>query len=394
MLKTLFVILTLFSSAVCAQKVSTVLISIDGFRWDYIEKHDAKNIAKLASIGVRATKMWPQYPSKTFPNHLSIVTGLKPLNHGIVDNYFCDKQREACYKMGMGKVDSTWIAGIPLWNLVKMHGHKSAAYFWPESDARVNGMTPDYYYHYSKKADYKNRLNQIHNWLKLPKAQRPLFVASYFSLVDSKGHEFGPDHDETKKAVQYVDSLIGDFVNELAKDDIKINLVLVSDHGMAEVLPEKSVFIDELDIPKGWMIKNSGTRLSLYSYHDKNLDISALEKKLKNKAKGRFEVLSKSRKIQLHGGTSPRIGDIILQAKAPIVFMQQGKHSYYGTHGYEITDDMAAFFVAQGPAFKSGVSVEQASNLEVYPTLAHIMGLKPLNQLDSKGENLLKLVRQ
>ncbi|AUJ72025.1 MULTISPECIES: ectonucleotide pyrophosphatase/phosphodiesterase [Pseudoalteromonas] len=394
MLRILLFTLSIFSCTAFAERATTILISIDGFRWDYIEKHDAKNIANLAKQGVRATKLWPQYPTKTFPNHLSIVTGLKPINHGIVDNYFCDKKREECYKMGMGKVDSSWISGIPLWNLVKMHGYKSAAYFWPESDARINGMTPDYYYHYSKQADYKNRLNEIHNWLKLPKSEKPLFVASYFSLVDTMGHEYGPDHEKTREAVQFVDGLIGDFVAVLKRDKIKVNLVLVSDHGMASVEPSKAVILEELDIPEDWTIKNSGTRVSLYALGDKVLETETLIQQLRKKANGRYKVLNRERKLQLNGGESSRIGDIILQAKAPIVFMQKGKQGYYGTHGYEVTPDMAAFFVASGPAFKSGVTIEQASNLEVYPTLTHIMGLKPLNELDSRGENLLKLVRQ
>lgn len=394
MLKILLFTLSIFSCAAFAERATTILISIDGFRWDYIEKHDAKNIAKLAKQGVRATKLWPQYPTKTFPNHLSIVTGLKPIHHGIVDNYFCDKKRDECYKMGMGKVDSSWISGIPLWNLVKMHGYKSAAYFWPESDARINGMTPDYYYHYSKQADYKNRLNEIHNWLKLPKSEKPLFVASYFSLVDTMGHGYGPDHEKTKEAVQFIDGLIGDFVATLKKDKIKVNLVLVSDHGMTSVEPSKAVLLEDLDIPEDWTIKNSGTRVSLYALGNKSLKKGVLIKQLREKAKGRYDVLTKAQKLQLNGGESPRIGDIILQAKAPIVFMGRGKHSYYGTHGYEVTPDMAAFFVAHGPAFKSGLTITQASNLEVYPTLSHIMGLKPLNKLDSKGENLMKLVRK
>ena len=133
-----------FSSLVKAeQEQSVVLISIDGFRWDYIEKHDAKNLKIISEQGVRATKMRPVYPTKTFPNHVSIITGLLPVNHGIVDNRFCDTERNECYKMGKGKDDSTWLNGIPLWNLAQMQGVKAATYFWPESDARFNGMLPD-----------------------------------------------------------------------------------------------------------------------------------------------------------------------------------------------------------------------------------------------------------
>ena len=202
-------LLVLTSQAAYAAKEQTVvLISIDGMRWDYIEKHGAPNLKAMAAKGVRAQKLMPVYPTKTFPNHISIITGLLPVNHGIVDNNFCDKARKnECYSMGKGMRDSTWVNGIPLWNLAKMQGLKSATYFWPESDARFNGMTPDYYFHYSKYSEYQGRVDQIIQWLSLPKAQRPRFVASYFSLVDSMGHEFGPDAPQTRDAVKQLDEL-------------------------------------------------------------------------------------------------------------------------------------------------------------------------------------------
>ena len=393
MIKYLLCALLLVPTIVCAQPPSTILISIDGFRWDYIEKHNAKHIGKLASEGVRVNKLIPQYPSKTFPNHLSLITGLKPINHGLVDNHFCDNQRQQCYKMGRGKIDSSWIQGVPLWNLVKMHGYKSAAYFWPESDARINGMTPDYYYHYAKKADYQNRLDQIVSWLQLPQAQRPLFIASYFSLVDTKGHEFGPDHPQTKAAVHYVDELIGKFVSNLKTKGISANLVLVSDHGMAKVKETETIAIEPLAIPEGWTVKNSGTRVSLYTLGQSNLDTKKLLQQLRDKAQGRYQVLEKSQLAKLYQGNSPRVADIVLQAQAPRVFSQTGELHYQGTHGFEPNNDMAAFFVAKGPAFKSGIVIESASNLELYPTLAKVMGLTPVNSLDSDGKNLLQLIK-
>ena len=140
------VLLLISPLAFAAKEQTVVMISIDGLRWDYIEKHGAPNLKAMGEQGVRAQKMQPVYPSKTFPNHISVITGLLPVNHGIVDNKFCDKARNnQCYSMGKGQKDSTWVRGTPLWNLVKMHGLKSAVYFWPESDARFNGMTPDYY---------------------------------------------------------------------------------------------------------------------------------------------------------------------------------------------------------------------------------------------------------
>lgn len=198
------------NSAFAAKEQTVVLVSIDGLRWDYIEKHGAPNLKAMAERGVRAQKLIPVYPTKTFPNHISIITGLLPVNHGIVDNSFCDKARKNdCYSMGKALGDSTWVKGIPLWNLAKMQGLKSATYFWPESDALFNGMTPDYFYHYSKYSDYQSRVDQIIQWLSLPKAQRPRFIASYFSLVDSMGHEFGPDAPQTRDAVKQLDELMG-----------------------------------------------------------------------------------------------------------------------------------------------------------------------------------------
>lgn len=187
-----FMCLTL-SAFAAPEPPTVVLMSLDGFRWDYIDKYDAPNLREIARNGVRAEQMRPAYPTKTFPNHLTLITGLYPVHHGIVDNNFCDKARQQCYRMGMGKEDATWISGVPLWNLAESNGMRAAAYFWPESDARINDTTPSYYYPYSKHAEYEARIDQIIEWLKLPPAARPQFIASYFSLVDTMGHKFGPD---------------------------------------------------------------------------------------------------------------------------------------------------------------------------------------------------------
>ncbi|WP_350541771.1 ectonucleotide pyrophosphatase/phosphodiesterase, partial [Psychrobacter sp. CAL495-MNA-CIBAN-0180] len=150
------------------------------------------------------------------------------------------------YSMGKALGDSTWVKGIPLWNLAKMQGLKSATYFWPESDALFNGMTPDYFYHYSKYSDYQSRVDQIIQWLSLPKAQRPRFIASYFSLVDSMGHEFGPDAPQTRDAVKQLDELMGKLQTRLSKLEQEVNLVIVSDHGMASIDPDKSIDVTTL----------------------------------------------------------------------------------------------------------------------------------------------------
>ena len=385
----------LASSAVvkAAEEQSVVLISIDGFRWDYIEKHDAKNLKIISEQGVRATKMRPVYPTKTFPNHVSIITGLLPVNHGIVDNRFCDTERNECYKMGKGKDDSTWLNGIPLWNLAQMQGLKAATYFWPESDARFNGMLPDYFYHYSKHSDYQKRVDQIIQWLSLPKAQRPRLVVSYFSLVDSMGHEYGPDAQQTYDAVQQLDSLMADLHTRLKALDENINLVIVSDHGMASVDPSMSIKIDSLPKDDNFMVQNTGPRVLYYAKPNSKADIKGFSKKLAKAADGRYIVLTDQQKRDYYYDKGPRVGDIVLQTTAPRVFTDSKMASYLGTHGYAYTDDMAATFIATGPAFKRHVQLDEVNNLDVYPLIAKLLGLKILSPIDSDGETLWPAIK-
>ncbi|WP_076918818.1 alkaline phosphatase family protein [Pseudoalteromonas sp. SK18] len=390
------VLLLISPLAFAAKEQTVVMISIDGLRWDYIEKHGAPNLKAMGEQGVRAQKMQPVYPSKTFPNHISVITGLLPVNHGIVDNKFCDKARNnECYSMGKGQKDSTWVRGTPLWNLVKMHGLKSAVYFWPESDARFNGMTPDYYFHYSKQGDYQDRIDQIVQWLSLPQAQRPRFVASYFSLVDSMGHEFGPDAVQTRDAVHKLDALMGQLRTRLSKLAQDINLVIVSDHGMAQVDPEQSIIVSSLPKDDNFITVNTGPRLLIYTKSDaQNADIDAYKARLQKAAKGRYSVLSSEQLNGYHYNSGSRVGDIVVQTNAPAVFSNGTKAPYLGTHGYAYSDDMAASFIATGPAFKQGMSIELVNNLDIYPVLAKVMGLKLMSKVDSDGKTLLPAIKQ
>jgi predicted AlkP superfamily pyrophosphatase or phosphodiesterase len=390
-------LLVLTSQAAYAAKEQTVvLISIDGMRWDYIEKHGAPNLKAMAAKGVRAQKLMPVYPTKTFPNHISIITGLLPVNHGIVDNNFCDKARKnECYSMGKGMRDSTWVNGIPLWNLAKMQGLKSATYFWPESDARFNGMTPDYYFHYSKYSEYQGRVDQIIQWLSLPKAQRPRFVASYFSLVDSMGHEFGPDAPQTRDAVKQLDELMGQLQTRLSKLEQEINLVIVSDHGMAYVNPEQSIDVSTLPKNDNFIVKNTGPRLLIYAKPAVTSEqIATYKQRLQQVANGRYTVLNDEQLAAYHYNEGTRVGDIVVQTNAPAVFTNEGKAMYLGTHGYAYTDDMAATLIAVGPAFKQGLSLEKVNNLDIYPVLAKVMGLKLLSKVDGDGKTLMPAIKQ
>ncbi|WP_372763137.1 alkaline phosphatase family protein [Pseudoalteromonas sp.] len=384
------------NNAFAAKDQTVVLISIDGMRWDYIEKHGAPHLKAMSEQGVRGQKLIPVYPTKTFPNHLSIITGLLPVNHGIVDNKFCDKARNnACYSMGKGQHDSTWLSGTPLWNLAKMQGLKSAVYFWPESDARFNGMTPDYYYHYSQQGDYQQRVDQIVQWLSLPKAQRPRFVASYFSLVDTMGHKYGPDAQQTRDAVKQLDALMGQLQTRLSKLEQAVNLVIVSDHGMAKLDPTQRILTSSLPKDDNFLVVNTGPRLLIYSKPEaKNADITGYKTRLQQAAKGRYTVLTDEQLAGYHYNTGTRVGDIVLQTTVPAIFADSTAAGAIGMHGYAYSDDMAATFVAIGPAFKSGMQLEQINSLDIYPVLAKVMGLRLLSKTDSDGKSLMPAIKQ
>lgn len=379
-------------------KQYVVMISLDGFRHDYIELHEAKHLNTIAKQGVRAVSMTPVYPSNTFPNHLSLVTGLLPKNHGIVNNRFYDKSRPkkdsfARYELGDGGADSTWIKATPLWNLVEYHGMKAATFFWPESDARISGALPTYHYHYSKYSDYQERVDQIINWLKLPEISRPRFIAGYFSLTDSVGHDEGPFADKTYDAVQKIDALIGQLYQRINQLDLEVNLVIVSDHGMTPIDENQLLDIASLSIPESFIIENAGAQVHLYAKNDLSSEaISNEMSRLEKIAENRFIVLNKKQRAARHMESGNRTGDIIIEIAPPARFKNANSmHVSKGGHGYLNTlPDMGATFVGVGPAFASGTTLPSFSNLEVYPALAKILGVAPITPIDGELDVLRK----
>lgn len=380
----------LFCSAVtqaARPQQHVVLISIDGFRHDYIEKHNARAMAQIAAQGVRAKSMQPVYPANTFPNHISLLTGLLPVNHGIVNNRFYDKAREAYYSMGEGYKDSTWITAMPFWNLVETHGYPAATYFWPESDARIGGQLPTYHFHYSKYSDYQQRVDQIIEWLTYPEVTRPVFIAGYFSLVDTVGHDYGPDAPQTFEAVQVIDALIGQLFDRLQALPFDVNLVLVSDHGMNAVDTSQVIYEDALNISDDFLVLNEGEQILLYAKDGvSEAAVNAQEEALRKLALPGVRIFDKRQREHYHMPRNARTGDIIITIDAPARFAKNKESRIgLGGHGYlPEHPDMGAIFIAAGPAFKRGKTLPRFSNLEVYPALAKVLGLALIRPIDGK----------
>ena len=220
------------------RKHYVVLISLDGFRYDYAEKYDAVHIRALGTAGATAPRgMIPAYPSLTFPNHLTLATGLYPEHHGIVADNFYDPARKQTYRLGVPATvtDGSWYGGTPIWVLAEQQGMRAACFFWPGSEAEIQGVRPSYYLKFDDQIPDRARVQQVLRWLRLPPEQRPHLITLYFSEVDHAGHEFGPDSEQVRAAVQVVDKEVGVLWDEIAKLNMPVDVIVLSDHGMAKV---------------------------------------------------------------------------------------------------------------------------------------------------------------
>ncbi len=382
------------------QKPYVILISVDGFRYDYMQKYHAKNLLQLAHQGIWAKKgMYPSYPSKTFPNHYSIITGLYPSHHGIVDNRFYDPQRKAFYRIGSKAVlDGSWYGGVPLWALAEKQGVLSASLFWVGSESNAGGARPTYYYHYNETFSGVDKATIIKNWLELPEAKRPHFITVYFPEVDHAGHGYGPDSPQVKKAVHYIDGAVEKLVKTLKPLHLPINYVFVSDHGMIAISPKNYIPLPAINRKK-YVVVNSGTFVHITAKDKKN--IKPLYRKLKRLNPENYKVyLAKNFPKKLHYSTredkTRRIGDIILVPDGTKFFVNGKRKPAIGQHGYNPykVPQMKATYMAWGPAFAAPQVISPFQNINIYPMIAHILGLKITQPIDGKLRVLKKTLKR
>ncbi len=211
-----------------------VIVSLDGFRFDYAKKYGAKHLLAIAARGASAPDgMIPSFPTLTFPNHYTLVTGLYPEHHGIVSNTFYDPARKEryAYNNPQNSEDGSWYGGTPLWVLAEQQGMRAASFFWVASDADIQGKRPSYYLHYDDKFPDEKRVDQVLAWLRLPPEQRPHFITLYYSNVDYASHKHSPDSQEVADAVKHLDEMIGRLEDGLAALSLPVDLIVVSDHG-------------------------------------------------------------------------------------------------------------------------------------------------------------------
>jgi predicted AlkP superfamily pyrophosphatase or phosphodiesterase len=381
------------------KKPYIILISADGFRADMAEKYGATNLLALSQQGVRAKYLEAGFPTVTFPNHYSIVTGLHPAHHGLVDNNFYDRNKETIYSMSNKRqvADSSWYGGKPLWVLAEEQGMLAASFYWVASESAIHGKRPTYYYNYNDKISIDRRIQVVGEWLRLPEERRPHFITFYFPEVDMAGHNFGPDSEETGKAVRWVDAAIGKLDSVASASGLPISFVFVSDHGMTKIDPGMVMRLPNCIDTSKFIVPYGNATVHLYA---KNESYVLPQYELLKKENGYFEVFLK-KDIPAHwkyGAIDDRfnrIGDILLVAKPPAIFNPSGNPMSPGKHGFDNRHpDMYASFMAWGPAFQPGRELEGFSNVHIYPMIARILGLTYSRQeIDGKYRVLRRIVR-
>jgi alkaline phosphatase D len=369
-----------------AQKAHyVVLVSLDGFRWDYAKRDNASHLLALGRKGVWAPEgMLPSYPSVTFPNHFTIVTGLYPEHHGLVANNFYDEAKQARYGVSdpTTVTDGSWYSGVPLWSLAESQGMRTACLFWPGSEAEIAGHRPTWYARFDSKTEGTDAVQQARiddsiTLLRLPEADRPHFITIYYDEPDREGHEFGPDARETRAAVLRVDELVGKLKAALDSTGLPINLVVISDHGMVKV-EGGWITLDKLADLTGF--EAVGTLL----YGKTEEDRTRLYNQLK-KASSQFVVFRrKDVPAGLNYNLNARVGDPVVIATGPYAIRARepaagnpDQPPNPGMHGLDPrrVPQMKASFFATGPDIVSGKTVAPFENVNLYPWMAHLLGL-------------------
>lgn len=371
-------------------KPTVILISIDGFRYDYLDKFKPKNLNKLAKNGVRAKWMIPSFPTKTFPNHYSIATGLLPEHHGIVANNIYDPEFDAVF--GLGKREEVenprWWQGEPIWVTAEKQGQIAGAYFFPGTETQIGEVRPTFWKTYDGKIPNEERVDTVLSWLDLPKEKRPTIFTMYFSDVDDAGHDFSPESTKTGDAVKKIDGEIGRLLEGLKKRKVynKVNLIIVSDHGMAQVPSQNTIILDEMfDTSLAKQIFWVGEIVQIFPKE-------GMEDEIYNSIKSKLPASAKIyRKSEIpkryHYQNNRRIAPIlvlpdegwILSTRERFEKWKQGVNfgKTRGSHGYDNElESMRAIFIGHGEAFKKGFVAEPFQNIEVYNLMCNILGLK------------------
>jgi predicted AlkP superfamily pyrophosphatase or phosphodiesterase len=371
-------------------KSTVILVSFDGWRWDYESRYSAPNLRRLIAGGVNA-ELIPSYPSKTFPNHYTIVTGLYPGHHGIVANSIKDPPTGRRMTMSNAREvqDPMWWGGEPLWVTLQHAKQITAAMFWPGTEAPIQGIRPNFWAPFDERTPGATRVDTVLGWLDLPPDRRPTFLTLYLQDVDGAGHSYGPNSSQVRNAVRRADGYLGRLVRGLERRKLwdRVTIVAVSDHGMAETSLDRVVVLDDYISLEDVEVVDINPTLGLFPRPGKEDAVYAALAK----AHPRLKIYRRAETpANWHYRDHPRIPPLvgvvdegwqILVRSTYNDRRSRGQVGPRGEHGYDPTlaRSMHGIFVASGPAFKTGVTVPPFENINIYDALSQVLGVVPAN---------------
>ena len=363
---------------------AVVMISIDAFRADYLDLDATPNLSRIAAEGARARWMTPSYPALTFPNHYTLVTGLRPDRHGIVHNTMTDPGIGGFKAADRNAVaDGRWWGGEPIWVTAEKHGVRSASWAWPGSAASIVGVRPNRWKGFDDTVAPMQRMDDVIDWLDGSADVRPKLITVYLEQLDRAGHDHGPDSPQVRRALGEIDSAIGHLYEGLAQRGLldRINLIIVSDHGMAPVGPGRAIAVEDMVPMEEATVVSIGQSIGIAPR-------SGYEAAVARRLLGRHAHYECWRKEELpkrwQYGRHPRVPPIVCQmdegwdAVPRTDVARRSPRATRGSHGYDpALPSMRAMFIARGPAFEPGKQLPAFDNVDVYPLLARLLGLEP-----------------
>lgn len=359
-----------------------ILISLDGFRADYLDRGLSPHLAAMADRGVRARWMTPAFPTLTFPNHYTIVTGLHPAHHGMVANTIRDPAL-GVFRMSdtLANRDPRWWGGEPIWATAEKQGRRAAAFFWPGSESGAGGRAPSRWLPFDDKFPDAARVDSVLSWASQTPGTAPAITTLYYSNVDHAGHDSGPDSPDVDSAIVHVDRMVGRLVTGLRERGLidRTSIIVVSDHGMAPRPATKLIVLDDF-------ISLSDVNVVEWSPVGMLIPAPGKQDEVLRKLRAASPHLAVYRRDEVperfRFRDSPRVTPLVLVADEGWSITSRSRVPSWraggGGHGWDnALPSMRAIFVAAGPAFRSGVVVDPFQNIHVYSLLAHILALKP-----------------
>jgi predicted AlkP superfamily pyrophosphatase or phosphodiesterase len=360
-----------------------ILISIDGLKPSDVEKTDTPTLDFLRERGTLAESMIPVFPTSTFPNHYSLVTGLYTNSTGVISNTMYDPEMERWFRLSDRSAvsDGRWYGGEPIWVTAEKNDIRTATMFWPGSEAEIMGVRPTRWYNYDGSIPYEARIDSVMHWLTLEDETRPDFVTLYFSKVDSQGHSYGAGSDSVLTAITYVDQILGNLIERLEEAGIwpNVDILLTSDHGMIDLSDNKLLFLDDLIDLDDVNVINWSPVVMIQPVEGKREEIFEI---LKANEENYQVYYKEDVPERLNFGQHPRVPDIVMIADLGWTISNK---SFYerrgilaGTHGYDnIHPEMHAYFMAVGASFEQGKIIPPFSSVNIYELMAYLLGVEP-----------------